>query len=58
VEEETFIENDMERYQWHVAEAFFEHLANQKPLLSNIDTALETARIIEEIYSAGALNAK
>lgn len=55
--DETVIQNDLKRYQWHVVDALFEHLAYKKPLASNIDTALYTARIIEKIYSAGVLNA-
>ena len=55
--DEAVIQNDFRRYQWHVVEALFEHLAYNKPLASNIDTALYTARIIEKIYFAGVLNA-
>jgi len=56
-EDETFIQNDLRRYQWHVVEALFKHLAYKKPLASNIDSAFQTTRIIEKIFSAGVLNA-
>lgn len=55
-ESESAIRNDLERYQWHVVNALFKHLANNEPLSSNIDTALETSRVVDRIFSAGATN--